>query len=225
LVVVVVALPQLFRTTAALIVHKITWYLAVVQYGYVTFAHDRLYGRVFHHWPPLDAFAARLPPRVDVLSQTYIYEQGRLYCRYAPGFAIVLAAWLGIFGDDGAHYLNPTLYLAFLLLALAFQARLFRSRWRALAGTALIALAPTQIYLWALTLVRELSTHVSALLGLYLLLPARGRRLGPRRMAAAGFALGWAGSIRPDALLYLGSAVLVAAARWWREHGESGWRF
>src|SRR5207244_6263851 len=116
--------------------------------------------------------------------------------------------------DDGAHYLNPTMYLLVLVLALAFQARLFRSRWRALAGTALIVLAPTQIYLWALTLVRELPTHASALLGLFLLLPARGRRLGPARTAAAGLALGWAGSIRPDALLYLGSAACLVAARW-----------
>ena len=129
-----------------------------------------------------------------------------------------------MFGDDGAHYLNPTMYLALLALALAFQARLFRSRWRALAGTALIALAPTQIYLWALTLVRELPTHGSALLGLFLLLPARGRRLGPGRTAAAGLALGWAASIRPDALLYLGSAVCLVAARWWHER-TSGWRF
>src|SRR5207253_10324481 len=111
------ATAELLVLTALAAHERTTWYLAVDQYGYLTFAHDLLHGHVFHHWPPLDAFVARLPPTVDVLSQTYVYDQGRLYCRYAPGFAIILAAWLGLFGDDGAHYLNPTMYLALLALA------------------------------------------------------------------------------------------------------------
>src|SRR5213075_1127842 len=102
LVVWVVATTELFRTTAALIVQKITWYLAVDQYGYLTFAHDLLHGRVFHHWPPLDAFAARLPARVDVLVQTYVADHGRLYCRYPPGYPLLLAGWIGLLGDDAA---------------------------------------------------------------------------------------------------------------------------
>src|SRR5262249_60940960 len=52
---------------------------------------------------------------------------------------------------------------------------------------------------------------------LCLLRPARGRRCGPRRAAVAGLALGWAGPIRPDAVLYLVPAACVVAARWWRE--------
>src|SRR5262245_64420881 len=55
---------------------RITWYLAVDQYGYLAFAHDLARGKVFHHWPPLDVLAPFLPPRVDVLSQTYIYDHG-----------------------------------------------------------------------------------------------------------------------------------------------------
>src|SRR5262245_36426018 len=65
---------------------KITWYLAVDQYGYLAFGHDLAAGHVFHHWPPLDAFVSRLPAQVDVLVQTYVYDHGKLYCRYAPGF-------------------------------------------------------------------------------------------------------------------------------------------
>src|SRR5881398_3877390 len=60
--------------TAAWLEHQITWYLAVDQFGYLTFAHDLLAGRVFHEWPPLDALAARLPARVDVLVQTYVAD-------------------------------------------------------------------------------------------------------------------------------------------------------
>jgi len=203
--------------TALGIGRKITWYLAVDQYGYLTFAHDLMHGRVFHHWPPLDALAARIPDKVDVLVQTYVYDKGILYCRYAPGFPMLLAAWLTVFGDDGAAYLNPTVFIALLVLALAFQARVFRSRWRATAGIALVVLFPTQLHLWSLTLVRELPTHLFGLLGLYLLLPSGTRRLGPRRMAAAGAALGFAGTIRPENLIYCAPAALLAIARFRRE--------
>jgi hypothetical protein len=213
----VVATVALFVFTTLGILRKITWYLAVDQYGYLTFAHDLMHGRIFHEWPPLRALAARLPSPVDVLSQTYIYSDGRAHCRYSPGFPLILAGWLRLFGDDGAHYLNPTVFILLLLVALAFQTAVFRSRWRATAGVALVVLCPTFVHYWALTLVRDLPTHLAALTGLTLLLPAGARGLDARRTAAAGLALGYAGSIRPDAVLYLAPAVLMAAARWWGE--------
>ncbi|TMB46309.1 MAG: hypothetical protein E6J60_16555 [Deltaproteobacteria bacterium] len=80
----------------------------------------------------------------------------------------------------------------------------------------------TELFLWALTPVRDPATHLAGLLGLFLLLPAGGARLSARRVAAAGLALGYAGSIRPDAVIYLVAAGLVAAARWWEE--RPGWR-
>src|SRR5262249_54435329 len=83
-------------------------------------------------------------------------------------------------------------------------------------------LIPTRVDWWSLTLVRDLPTHLSGLVGLFLLLPARGRRLGPRRAAVAGLALGWTGTIRPDAVLYLVPATCVVAARWWRERPGTG---
>jgi len=220
----VAATSALFVFTALGVERKITWYLAVDQYGYLAFAHDLAHGRVFHHWPPLDALAAKLPERVDVLSQTYVFDKARglLYCRYAPGFAIVLAGWLRLFGDDGAHYLNPTVFIVLLAVLLVFQARVFRSRWRATAGVALVVLFPTMLHLWSLTLVRDLPTHLAAFVGLLLLLPVKGRPLGWRRTAAAGVALGFAGSCRPDTLVYLGSAVLIAVARWRHERARLG---
>jgi hypothetical protein len=199
------------------ITRKITWYLAVDQYGYLAFGHDLASGRVFHEWKPIEALASRLPAQTDVLSQTYVWDRGRLYCRYAPGFPIILAAWLLLFGDDGAHYLNPTVYVALLVLVLAFQRRVFRSPWRATAGVALVVLFPTFLHLWGITLVRDLPTHLAGLLGLFLLLPAGTHRLGWRRAGAAGLAFGYAASIRPDAVLYLVPALAVAAWRWRRE--------
>jgi hypothetical protein len=206
-----------FAATAMAIERQITWYLAVDQFGYLNFAHDLLSGRVFHDWPPLRALQQSLPARTDVLAQTYIDDGGRLYCRYSPGFPILLAAWIGIFGDYGAHYLNPTLYLVLLAIALLFQWRLFRSPWRAGAGTALIALFPTLMHLWGLTLTRDISAHVFAFTGLFLLVPARGRALAAPRLLAAAGALGFAASIRPDAVLYLVPACLMIAVRWLHE--------
>src|SRR6185295_5068617 len=197
---------------------KITWYLAVDQYGYLAFAHDLASGRIFHHWPPLDAFARRLPEQVDVLSQTYIYDHGRLYCRYAPGFAMVLAGWLTLFGDDGAHYLNPTIYVVVLGLLLAFQVRLFRGRWRSTVGVALAILCPSMLHLWGITLTRDLCAHLFGLIGLFLLLP-NGRRLTLGRALAAGAALGFTISVRPDGVLYLVPATLVTLLRLQRSDG------
>jgi 4-amino-4-deoxy-L-arabinose transferase-like glycosyltransferase len=203
--------------TAIGVERKITWYLAVDQYGYLAFAHDLAKGHIFHHWRPLDAFGSALPERVDVMAQTYIWDGGRVYCRYAPGFPMLMAVWLTLFGDDGIHLLNPTVFVVLLATLIAFQTRALHSRWRALAGVALAVLFPTMLHLWALTLVRDLSAHLAGLLGLFLLLPARGRRLTAGRTAVAGLAFGFAGSIRPDAVLYLFPATLVALARWYRE--------
>jgi hypothetical protein len=202
-----------FYYTAVALEKQITWYLAVDQFGYLNFAHDLLHGHIFHTWAPLKALEPFFPSRTDLLAQTYVYDDGRLYCRYAPGFPLLLAGWIGLLGDDRAHYLNPTLYLVLLAVALAFQWRTFRSPWRAAAGTALIALFPTMMYLWGLTLTRDLSAHVFAFTGLFLLLPARGKPIRPRRLLAAGAALGFAIAIRPDAVLYLLPATFMLLVR------------
>src|SRR5262245_6530392 len=206
-----------FYYTAVGVERLITWYLAVDQFGYLSFAHDLLHGRVFHQWAPLHALEPFFPLRTDVLSQTYVYDGGRLYCRYSPGFPILLAGWIGLLGDDRAHYLNPTLYLVLLAIALGFQWRMFRSPWRAGAGAAMIALFPTALHAWGLTLTRDMSAHVFALTGLFLLLPAHGTRLRAIRMLVAGAALGFAISIRPDAVLYLVSAALMIVVLWWQQ--------
>ena len=204
--------------TAVALERQITWYLAVDQFGYLTFAHDLLHGQVFHDWAPLEALEPFFPPRTDVLVQTYVYDHGRLYCRYAPGFPLLLAGWIGVFGDDRAHYLNPTLYLVLLAVAVAFQWRIFRSPWRAMAGTALIALFPTMMHLWGLTLTRDLSAHVFGFIGLFLLLPVRGRpdqpEATPRCRPGARLQRGDSPRRRPlprAGGVYAGAALVAAA--------------
>jgi hypothetical protein len=205
----------LLGLVASNVAQKITWYLAVDQYGYLAFAHDLIRGHIFHHWAPLDALQSALPAQVDVLSQTYIWDHGKLYCRYAPGFPLMLASWLLVFGDDGAHYLNPTVYLALLAALLVVQMRLFRSRWRATAGVALVVLLPTQLYLWGTTLTRDMAAQLFGVLGILAVL---GRPLDRRRLLVGGLALGFTASIRPDGVLYMASAGLVVLLRLVREH-------
>ena len=211
-----IGVATLLALTAIALARKITWYLSIDQFGYATFARDLLAGRVFHVWPPADALAPLLPEPTDVLAQTYVRDHGRLYCRYAPGFPLLLAAWIAIVGADGMHHLNPTLFLLTVALLLALERRLSRSRWRALVAGALLVLLPTQIHLWGLTLTRDLSAHLVAFTALFLLLPAGGRPLSTARTIVIGLLLGFSVSIRPDELLYLTPAAVLGLARWRR---------
>ena len=150
---------------------RISWYLAVDQFGYLTFAHDLLAGRLLHPWPPAPALASGLPSPTDILAQTYIWDAGRVYSRYAPGFPILAAIWIAVAGSERAHYLNPTLFCVSLVLVALVVRRVTRSWWRGITAVSLAALCPTQTHLWGVTLTRDVGTHLIALAGLYLLLP------------------------------------------------------
>ncbi len=204
--------------TAVVLARRVSWYLSVDQFGYLTFADDLLHGRVFHPWPPAAALAPALEPRTDMLSQTYVYDHGRLSSRYAPGFPLLLAAWMRLLGHDAGLYLNLVLFLVLLVVLVAFEARITRLAW---AGTALALaiLSPSSISLWATTLSRDVAAHLFALAGLLVLLPAaaRPRGLGARGAAAAAALLGFAASIRPDAILYVVPAAALLLWRRWRE--------
>lgn len=197
---------------------RITWYLAVDQFGYLQFAHDLLHGKIFHDWEPAKIMGV-LPKRTDLLAQTYILDHGRMYCRYSPGFPMLVAGWIGIVGDARVSFLNPTIYLALLGMVMACEWRLTGSVWRGFVVAALIVLCPTMMYWWSLTLTRDLSAHLFALIGLYQLIP-RDEALGRRRLVVAGLALGFAVSIRNDAVLYLVPATLLAIASWRRARPE-----
>ncbi|HLY38660.1 MAG TPA: hypothetical protein VKU61_11535 [Candidatus Binatia bacterium] len=206
-----------FGLTAAAIEHKITWYLAVDQFGSLVFARDLLHGRLFHEWAPARMLASLMPERADVLAQTYVWDHGILYSRYAPGFPLLLAVWTGLFGAPAAHLLNPILFLALLGVLVALEWRVHRSLWCGTAVVVLVMTCPSGVSLWALTPTRDVPAHFFAFLALTLL-AGRGS-LGVRRELAAGLALGFAASIRPDSVLYLVPAGILAAAHWRRAPG------
>ena len=195
---------------------KATYYLATVQLGYLTFARDLLHGHVFHHWPVADALQALLPARTDMLSQTYVYDHGALWCRYSPGFPLLVAAWTAVFGSDAVHSLNPTLFLVLLAVILGLASRLVGNRWWALVAVVLVVASPSLVQLWALTPLADVAAHLAALLGLLLLVPESTGPVRPLRAAIAGFALGFAVTTRNDAALYLLPAAFVVGFGWHR---------
>lgn len=205
LLVAVALLAVLLAVIARSLQLRITWYLAVDQFGYLTFAKDLVAGKLFHDWAPLRALKDHIPHPTDTLAQTYVWDGVRLYCRYAIGFPLMLAAWLAAFGADRAHYLNPLLFLVALVVLFTMQLRIFRSPWRALLGVVLIPLSPLSwVQLWALTLTRDMAGHLVGFAGLLALLPVR-RGVFPGTGAAlvSGLALGFAASIRPEGPIYL----------------------
>ncbi len=202
----VVGVAVVFFLAAHGLFQKITWYLAIDQYGYLTFAGDLARGRVFHEWAPIEALASAIPlSSVDVLAQTYVFGDGRMYCRYTPGFPMLLAAWMRVFGPSAAHYLDPILFLALLAVHHALARRLFAAvagaRWLALAGTVLLLLLPSYLHLWAITILRDVSAQVFAITAILVALP-RVQPMSRRRAALVGLLLGYLISIRIDAGLF-----------------------
>jgi hypothetical protein len=196
-----------------------TWYLASDQFAFLTFADDLLAGRIFHDTTTIRTLAgSRVQPdvAVDAYFQTYIWEGGRLFSRYPPGFPALLALAKAIGGEAAEHWLNPALYLLLLLLLARLAARLCpHGREAAVATSAVTVWAllviPVEVHYWGITVARDLPAH---LLGLAALLAGLEGRAG-----LAGLGLGFAASIRPDAVLWGVSvgAVMPAGRRGLRD--------
>ncbi len=198
------------------VVRRTSWYLAIDQFGYLTFARDLAAGRVSHDWPLVPVLEGFLPPRfrADVLGQTYVLYQGDLFCRYAPGFSLILAAVSFMIGPEATHYVNPVA-IGVLLAALFWLARrALASDWLALASALLVLLLPTYVLLWSISPLRDVPAHTLALAGLAVLVPTPGARHTSGRWLAAGLLLGFAISTRIDAVLY--GLPATGLALFWR---------
>jgi hypothetical protein len=195
---------------------RTSWYLAIDQFGYLTFARDLVAGRVVHLSDVGEMLRGFLPLHdADALGQTYVMRDGELFSRYAPGFPLLLAAVSFLFGEPAVHEVNA-IAMGLLLVVLAWLvARLLHSAWLGLAAAILATLLPNDLLLWSISPLRDIPCHVVAFTALALLLPSRSGALpGRGRLMLAGFALGYATSMRVDAVLYLlPAAALVWLAR------------
>ncbi|MBM4265135.1 MAG: hypothetical protein FJ144_00755 [Deltaproteobacteria bacterium] len=201
------------------VVRRTSWYLAVDQFGYLTFASDLTAGRVVHDWPLVGTLKSFLPKHLDadVLAQTYVLHDGSLFCRYAPGFPLVLAGASLLFGELAPHYVNASAVGLLLVCVYWVARRVFRSAWLGLSTALLVTLLPNHLLLWSISPLRDVPAHAVALAGLGTLVPASGARRSPWRFAVAGLLLGFAVSIRVDAVLYALPAVGLLA--FWRPLG------
>src|SRR5258707_3891612 len=116
-------------------VQRTTWYLAIDQFGYLTFADDLAHGHALHDWALLPAVKPLLPQDldVDVYAQTYVGHGDALFCRYSPGFALVLALARLLFGPTAEHLVNPLSVVLLLACLYAIGRRVFASAWLGLA--------------------------------------------------------------------------------------------
>ena len=179
-----------------------TWYLASDQYAFLTFAGDLRRGTVFHDDEALRLTApgASDGVKLDARVQTYFWHDGRLYSRYPPGFPALLALAGIVGGEDAQHALNPALYLTILALLGWLTWVLLRQGDRAIAAGSAVAamwlllLLPTDVHLWGITVARDLPAHLLALAALLAAATARP--------VLCGLALGFACTVRPDAILY-----------------------
>ncbi|MDG2307344.1 MAG: hypothetical protein P8R42_22385 [Candidatus Binatia bacterium] len=194
------------------VARRTTWYLAIDQFGYLTFAKDLVHGRVLHEWPFLEVLRQFLPAGLDadVLGQTYVYHAGELFCRYAPGFPLILALVQIVFGPAATHLVNPV--AAGLLLATLFWLgrRVLDSDWLGLGAALLVTLLPTYVLLWSISPLRDVPAHTFALAGLGVLVPVPGSRRSVTRWIVSGFLLGCTISTRIDAVLYAVPAIALA---------------
>lgn len=195
---------------------RTSWYLAIDQFGYLSFARDLAAGQIVHLSDVGDLLNLFLPlQNADALGQTYVMRSGELFSRYAPGFPLLLAAVSALFGELAVHEVNAVAMGLLLVVFAWLVARLLHSAWLGLAAAILATLLPNDLLLWSISPLRDIPCHVVAFTALALLLPARSGALpGRARLMLAGLALGYAVSIRIDAVLYLLPATaLVWLAR------------
>jgi hypothetical protein len=207
---------------------RVSWYLAIDQFGYLTFARDLGSGRVSHSWALLPLLDSFLPAgrQVDVLAQTYFWRDGGLYSRYAPGFPLLLAFGARWTGWDCVFSYPPFFLGLFLLLFYSLGRALLRSGWLGFSSIALLVLLPTQFLLWSVSPLRDVPAHIFGVAALLTLLPSpreavvgtvgsQPSPLGMRRAVLGGLLFGYAVCVRPDAILY-GLPLTAAIALAWR---------
>ena len=194
---------------------RTSWYLAIDQFGYLSFAENLRAGRVTY---PSDVAHmltyAHYGKAVDAFGQTYILNGGEFYSRYAPGFPIILAIVSAIFGEPAVHEVNP-FAMGLVLLAIAWVTRrLLGSAWLGLAAALMATLLPTNLLLWSISPLRDVPCHVLTMSALALLIPMPGGQRPSRgRLLMAGLLVGYAAAMRVDAVLYLVPCTLLI---WWQ---------
>ncbi len=223
------------------------YYLSVGsdQYEVIRFAEDLARGTLFRSHPVFDLVKDRaVPGRLyNIHYGGYLLKDGKIYCKYAVGYPLLLALSLKLFGFPSVFFVN-FFVLSLLLLVVHRIGRIyFRDEAHptaiALSAALLLFLLGRQIWDLSVTPHGDVASVLFAVLGIFCLLRAlsspppsaaqaaasqkrpTGLLRASRPSAAgrlfwlfvAGFSVGCAGSIRPPSALIALPATLYLLSR------------
>ncbi len=222
------------------------YYLSVGsdQYEVIRFAEDLARGTIFRSHPLFDLVKDRaVPGRLyNIHYGGYLLKDGKIYCKYAIGYPLLLAIALEIFGFPSVFFVN-FFVLSLLLLFVYLIGRIYfrdetQSSAIALSAALLLFLLGRQLWdlsvtphgdvasvlfavVGAFCLLRTLSSVPSAAsqkrtTGILRALSSASRPSAAGRLSwifAAGFSVGFAGSIRPPSALLALPAALYLLSR------------
>jgi hypothetical protein len=187
------------------------YYLAIGsdQYEVIRFAEDLAQGTLFRSHPVFDLVKDRTEPgRLYTIHYGgYLLKDGRMYCKYAIGYPLILALALKLFGFPAVFFVNFCI-LSLLLLVVYLIGRIYfrdepsPSAW-ALSAAFLLFLLGRELWDLSVTPHGDVSCVLFAVAAVYALLRALPPAGGAKAswLVASGVCLGFAAAIRPPAVL------------------------
>jgi 4-amino-4-deoxy-L-arabinose transferase-like glycosyltransferase len=148
----------------------------------------------------------------------YQAAQGRAF--WPPGFPLVLAPFVALFGTYGLISFNLAAYLALALSSWGLAKQLFDQR-VALIAVAILSFWPNLIFMTPLALKEAVVAAGMPALALCYLRAHESGRNSLTYAAAAGFVAGIVSLAQPSSLLVIG---VIAAAEAWRTCETRCWR-
>ena len=200
------------------------------QYEVIRFAEALKNGSIFLDHPVFKLVEDRTEPGklYSIYYGGYLLRDGKIFCKYAIGYPLILAACMAVFGLPGVFFANFFIYSALLLiiylLGTLYFSRGAPRRALSLGAPLLFFLLVDEVWQLSVTPHGDVASLFCLMAGIYfLVLSFRGRRtpaLGP--ITAAGFFLGFSAAIRtPNILMMLPAGLyflvrVVKGGRSWR---------
>ncbi|MFH1038186.1 MAG: hypothetical protein V1789_05895 [PVC group bacterium] len=182
------------------------------QYEVIRFAGALKSGSIFLDHPVFELVKDRAEPGklYSIHYGGYLLRDGRIFCKYAIGYPLILAAFLALFGLSGVFFANFFIYSALLLIIyllgnLYFSGRPDR-RALSLGAALLFFLLIEEVWQLSVTPHGDVASLFCLTAGIYfLVLSFRGRKVPAiGRVMVSGLFLGFSAAIRtPNILMVL----------------------
>ena len=199
------------------------YYLAVGsdQYEVIRFAQDLAGGSIFRSHPVFDLVKDRAEEKqlYSIHYGGYLLRDGRIFCKYAIGYPLVLAGFILLSGLPGAFFANFIIYSALLLVIYKLGVLYFSERPDcrplALGASLLFFLLIDQVWKLSVTPHGDVASLLCLTAGVYFLVRAFREEPGPAIgwIVPAGLLLGFSVTIRTPNILMLLPAGLYSLIR------------